>query len=230
MSRGMASIVCGVVALLLTMGGFLLTALPYAGALFAFAAPAVALMGIVLGGLGIREAQQTGGEQGAATTGLVLSILGLVLGLVVALTCGLCNACVSASIGPAGRAAGEAFAEAREAAEEARRRRRAQAPTVPPSGELDLGAVLSELSTRCAERTLPSCDGDGELHFTNLRCEGDGRCVLEFTSVQAGETRQGSIPLAEGDLAAGPQRYVPLVSEALKQESPPSGAATAPGP
>ncbi len=92
------SIVMGVVALLLMVGGFLASPVPYLGSILSFAAPLFALVGIVLAGIAMSRAKQQGEQSGAAVAGLVVNIVGFILGIAVALTCGLCNACMSTSM------------------------------------------------------------------------------------------------------------------------------------
>lgn len=99
-----ASIILGIVALLFMIGGFLMTGVPVAGAVFSFGAPLSALVGIVLAGISMSRAKREGVESGAATAGLVVNIIAFILGLAVALTCGLCNVCFSASTVGAGAA------------------------------------------------------------------------------------------------------------------------------
>ena len=90
-------------ALLLAVGcfvstglGVLLTPVPVAGAVFAFGAPALALLGVILGGRDISRARRENKPRDAALVGTVLAALGFFPALLTALTCGVCNALVTA--------------------------------------------------------------------------------------------------------------------------------------
>ena len=108
---GVGSVVLGVVSLLMMFGGIVLAWLPGVGSILSFGAPVVALIGAVLGGIAMSRAKQEGESGGAATAGLILSIISFVFGLVFALTCGLCNACFSAAViaGPRNRGDGGVY-------------------------------------------------------------------------------------------------------------------------
>jgi hypothetical protein len=95
---GVASVLVGVLALLMMFGGILLAWLPAVGSLLSFGAPVTALVGAVLGGLAMSRAKQEGGSSGAGLAGLIVSIVAFLLGLVFALTCGLCNALFTAGV------------------------------------------------------------------------------------------------------------------------------------
>lgn len=100
---GIASIVLGILALLFALGGFLVSFVPvvgaYPGVFLSFTAPVLALMGIVLGGVGISRAREEGTETGAATAGLIVSIIAFFPAFLVAMTCGVCNTmCASAAM------------------------------------------------------------------------------------------------------------------------------------
>lgn len=75
--------------------GLLLTPVPIWGSVFAFLAPALALTGIVLGGLAMSAANKAGRPSGFALAGVIMNVLAFMPAVVVALTCGLCNAVVS---------------------------------------------------------------------------------------------------------------------------------------
>ncbi|HEY8429291.1 MAG TPA: hypothetical protein VIL20_12985 [Sandaracinaceae bacterium] len=97
---GVASIVLGVLALLFAVGGFALSFIPVVGSLLSFGAPVLALIGIVLGGVGVSRARDEGGDGGIALAGLIVSIVAFFPSFFVAITCGLCNAaCTTAAIG-----------------------------------------------------------------------------------------------------------------------------------
>jgi len=112
---GPGSIVVGIVAFLFMIGGFLATPVPYLGSLLSFAAPILALAGIIMGGVAMSRAKQTGESSGAGVAGLIVNIIAFVLSLVVALTCGLCNACVTGGANNARRAALQGLQNANDA-------------------------------------------------------------------------------------------------------------------
>lgn len=76
--------------------GLLLTVVPIWGAVFAFGAPALALVGVVLGGLAMSDASKRGQPTGFPLTAVIMNVMAFLPALVVALTCGVCNAFVSA--------------------------------------------------------------------------------------------------------------------------------------
>ena len=100
------SIIIGVVAFLFMVAGFFLSPVPYVGAVLSFGSPVLGLVGIVMAGVSMSRAKQTGESSGAATAGLVVNIIAFILGLAVALTCGLCNACMTSSMNNANRHGG----------------------------------------------------------------------------------------------------------------------------
>lgn len=173
MSKGMGSIVCAIFALLTMVGGFFLTGVPLVGAVMSFLSPAIALVGIVFGGLGMSEAKKTGEAEGTATTGLVINIIAFILGLVIALTCGLCNACMTASGAAAGGAVAGAAGQLQQVAEEAQRQaeiRRQQEQE-----------VLGNLNEMCPDTW---CEGPWTYRFTGFRCPPGnvGDCALSATA------------------------------------------------
>lgn len=100
---GVASIVLGILALLFAMGGFLVSFIPvigsFPGVILSFGAPVLALMGIVVGGVGMSRAREEGTEAGSATAGLIVSIIAFFPAFLVAITCGVCNTmCASAAL------------------------------------------------------------------------------------------------------------------------------------
>ncbi|MEC7524582.1 MAG: hypothetical protein VYE22_32180 [Myxococcota bacterium] len=98
---GIASIALGVLALIFTFAGFLLTPIPFVGSLFSFGAPVCALIGIVLGGVSLSRARTDGSETGLPTAGLVVSVVAFFPAFFVALVCGVCNSvCSAASMAP----------------------------------------------------------------------------------------------------------------------------------
>lgn len=95
---GVGSILLGIAAFLFMFGGFLTSVIPVVGTLLSFAAPLLAIGGIVTGGLGLSRAKRDGEPTGMPTAGLIVSIVALIPALLVALTCGLCNACFTAGM------------------------------------------------------------------------------------------------------------------------------------
>lgn len=95
---GVGSIVLGIAAFLFMFGGFLTSVIPVVGTLLSFAAPLLAIAGIVTGGLGLSRAKRDGEPTGTPTAGLIVSIVALIPALLVAVTCGLCNACFTAGM------------------------------------------------------------------------------------------------------------------------------------
>ncbi len=90
------SVAVGALSFIMMVMGFFLSPVPILGSLLSFGAPVVAIAGIVMGGVAMSRAKQMGQESGAATAGLIVSIIAFFPALLVALTCGMCNACVTA--------------------------------------------------------------------------------------------------------------------------------------
>lgn len=101
------SIIIGVIAFLFMVAGFFLSPVPYVGAVLSFGSPVLGIVGIVMAGVSMSRAKQTGETSGAATAGLVVNIVAFILGLAVALTCGLCNACMTSSMNNPNRNRGQ---------------------------------------------------------------------------------------------------------------------------
>jgi hypothetical protein len=101
------SILLGVLSLACVALGVLATPIPMLGALFSFAAPLLAIAGIIVGGLAMSRSQRAGppvtpGEPvpvaragKVGLPGVILSAVALLPALVTALTCGVCNALFS---------------------------------------------------------------------------------------------------------------------------------------
>jgi len=85
------SIVLGIAAFLFMVAGIIFTVVPFAGSLFSFGAPLLALAGIVTGGIALSRARAEGQPTGAGLAGLIVSIIAFLCSLVVAVTCGMCN-------------------------------------------------------------------------------------------------------------------------------------------
>lgn len=92
----MRALLLAVACFVATGLGVVLALLPVAGAVFAFGAPVLALLGVILGGLDLSRARREGKPRDAALLGTVLSALGFFPALLTALTCGVCNALVTA--------------------------------------------------------------------------------------------------------------------------------------
>ncbi|MEM9074659.1 MAG: DUF4190 domain-containing protein [Myxococcota bacterium] len=96
-----ASLILGLLAFFCTVGGMLMTMVPFLGSALSFGAPILSLFGLVMGGVSMSRAQRMGDSSGLATAGLVVNIITFVLSLGIALTCGMCNACfTSAAMNP----------------------------------------------------------------------------------------------------------------------------------
>jgi len=90
------SVAVGALSFIMMVAGFFLSWVPVLGSLLSFGAPVVSLAGIVMGGVAMSRAKQSGEESGAAIGGLIVSIIAFFPALLVALTCGMCNACLTA--------------------------------------------------------------------------------------------------------------------------------------
>jgi hypothetical protein len=102
------SILLGVLSLACVALGVLTTPIPVLGAMFSFAAPLLAIAGIVVGGLAMSRSQQAGQPAAPAETapaaapvrrvglpGVIVSAVALLPALLTAMTCGVCNALCS---------------------------------------------------------------------------------------------------------------------------------------
>jgi hypothetical protein len=90
--RAVRSIVLAVASLLCIGAGVLTTPIPVVGTLFSFGAPALGLLGVILGGMDISRARKQGQSRDAALAGVILSALCFLPALATSLTCGVCNA------------------------------------------------------------------------------------------------------------------------------------------
>jgi hypothetical protein len=75
--------------------GMLATPFPVVGSLFSFGAPALAVLGIVLGARAMARARDGGGRSVAGLVGVVFNAMTLPPALGVALTCGAFNAALT---------------------------------------------------------------------------------------------------------------------------------------
>ena len=91
----MRALLLAVACFVATGLGVVLAFVPVAGAVFAFGAPVLALLGVILGGLDLSRARREGKPRDTPLLGTVLSALGFFPALLTALTCGVCNALVS---------------------------------------------------------------------------------------------------------------------------------------
>jgi hypothetical protein len=86
------ALLLAVAAFLCTGLGVLLTPVPGVGAAFAFGAPVLAIIGVVLGGRAVTANKQRGETGGVAQAAVIASALAFVPATITALTCGACNA------------------------------------------------------------------------------------------------------------------------------------------
>jgi hypothetical protein len=95
--RRVRAIVLAVLAVGCTVAGVLTTPVPIVGTVFSVAAPVLALLGVILGGMDMSRRKRAGQPSDAALVGVVLSALAFFPALATAFTCGLCNALWSSS-------------------------------------------------------------------------------------------------------------------------------------
>jgi hypothetical protein len=93
----MRSIVLAVLAVVCTGAGVLTTPVPVVGTVFSVAAPALALAGVIFGGMDLSRRKRAGQSSDSALVGVVLSALAFFPALATTFTCGLCNALWSSS-------------------------------------------------------------------------------------------------------------------------------------
>lgn len=93
----MRSIVLAVLALVSTGVGVLATPVPVVGTVFSWAAPALAVAGMILGGMDYSRRKRAGQSSDGPIVGVMLSAFAFFPAFAFALTCGLCNAFMSAS-------------------------------------------------------------------------------------------------------------------------------------
>jgi hypothetical protein len=89
---GLLSILLSALAVVCAGVGVLTTPIPKLGLVFAFGAPVLAIVGIMLGGSAMSKAKKAGQTSETGRIGAILSALAFVPSVVVALTCGVCNA------------------------------------------------------------------------------------------------------------------------------------------
>jgi hypothetical protein len=95
------ALLLAVAAFLCTGLGVLFTPIPGVGAAFAFGAPVLAVIGVVLGGRAVTANKQRGETGGVAQAAVIASGLAFVPAMITALTCGACNAlCATGQIKP----------------------------------------------------------------------------------------------------------------------------------
>lgn len=95
------ALLLAVAAFLCTGLGVLFTPVPGVGAAFAFGAPVLAVIGVVLGGRAVTANKQRGETGGVAQAAVIASGLAFVPAMITALTCGACNAlCATGQIKP----------------------------------------------------------------------------------------------------------------------------------
>ncbi|MEO0322029.1 MAG: hypothetical protein AAF447_03660 [Myxococcota bacterium] len=93
---GPGSIVLGITAFAMMLGGILFTLVPVLGSVLSFGAPAVSLAGLIVGGIGYSQARREMESAGAPVAGMVLSGVAFLMSFAFALVCGTCNAFVTA--------------------------------------------------------------------------------------------------------------------------------------
>jgi len=86
------SIVFAALALACAGLGVITTPIPVLGAVFSFGAPALALAGVVMGGVAMSRGKRARTSTDAAVAGVIFNGLCFVPALLTALTCGVCNA------------------------------------------------------------------------------------------------------------------------------------------
>jgi hypothetical protein len=89
---GLLSILLSALAVVCAGVGVLTTPIPKLGLIFAFGAPALAVVGIMLGGSAMSRAKRGGETSETGRIGAILSAIAFVPSILVALTCGVCNA------------------------------------------------------------------------------------------------------------------------------------------
>ncbi len=110
----LASILLAVLSFGCMAVGVVTSLVPHVGTVFSFAAPALALLGVTLGGVQLSRNKRTGERTDVARAGVILSVIAFIPGMLTALTCGVCNAVLSSgnvqmhrstqwSVGPAGQ-------------------------------------------------------------------------------------------------------------------------------
>lgn len=241
-----ASLICGALALLMAVGAVFTAAMPVIGSIFAFGSPVLALVGIVLGGLGHSRSEDM---KGVAVAGLVVSIVAFVLGLLVAMTCGMCNACVTAgAAGTAGAAQGMGGALSNPNNWIPPAPDPGSTPAPPPfpsqpgsqsaaiEDESDppvpLADVLEHLNRGCHDAWCAPTNR--EYLFTHVSCNAS-ECALQFTAFHFERDRsgpyQGRVRVPREAIRAGsePGSIVPepldaALSEALESWAPAPGA------
>ena len=88
----LASVLLSLAAVACTVLGIVAVIVPVLGSVLSYAAPVLALSGVVLGGVAISRARQARQESsGLALSGVILNTLAFIPALLGALTCGVCN-------------------------------------------------------------------------------------------------------------------------------------------
>ena len=95
--RPVRSIVLAVLSLICAGAGVLATPVPVVGVVFSLAAPVLALVGVVLGGVDLSQRKREGRATEGPLAGVILSALCFFPALATTLTCGVCNALWSAA-------------------------------------------------------------------------------------------------------------------------------------
>ena len=139
------------------LGGILFSVIPYLGAMLSFGSPLVALIAIIVGGLGLKQAKEQNASTGAATAGIIVGVVSLIPGIIVALTCGLCNAAVSSDM--SGGSLKDLNKDLQKTIDQANREALAQRqqPPVPPLPEDFAMAIYTEAISDLSDQARKTC-------------------------------------------------------------------------
>ncbi len=144
-----ASIVLGIVAFIFMVLGFLTTGIPVVGSVFSFGSPVLALAGIITAGIAMSRAKEVGESSGAATAGLIISIVSFLLGLVVALTCGLCNACATTAAHQTGQQLPQLQRDLQQAGQQFEQQMQQQQQARMRASRLEFASMIDQIRVGC---------------------------------------------------------------------------------
>jgi len=147
---GLLSILLSALAVVCAGVGVLTTPIPKLGLIFAFGAPALAVVGIMLGGSAMSRGKRSGQPSETGRLGAILSAIAFVPSLLVALTCGVCNAFFSSGnfkVHKDFRVGTAPYADD------------AGAPALPPPQRLGAGGSEPPPPTAAPADTKPAPDG-----------------------------------------------------------------------
>lgn len=96
------SLILGLLSILFAGLGIVMSLVPVMGVLFRIAAPALGLVGIIMGGKALKSSGDAGDSNGGAMAigGLAMSILGFLGGLIVFVACSA-GSCAAGAVGDA---------------------------------------------------------------------------------------------------------------------------------